>query len=105
VRVLPPAFVAAAAIAAATGAQRPAFYLLLAAVPIAFAAGLTLFGDFVDGESRAEDLDFMRVVLHGVALAFVLVAAASPRLAVDSSLCALAALALAGALRGAAALR
>ena len=100
-RVLPPALVVAAAIAAATGAHRPSFYLLLAAVPAAFTAGLTLFGDFVDGESRAEEFDFLRVVMHAIALAFVVVAAASPRLAVDSSLCAFAALALAGALRGA----
>jgi hypothetical protein len=104
VRAFPPTLVAAAAIAAAAGAQRPAFYLLLAAVPTAFAAGLTLFGDFVDGESPAEDIDLMRVALHGIALAFVLVAAASPRLVVAASLCALAALAIAAVLRGAATL-
>jgi hypothetical protein len=102
VRALPPGLVAAAAIAAGTGAQRPAFYLLLGAIPAAFAAGLTLFGDFVDGDSRAEDLDLMCVALHALALAFVLVAAASPRLAVASCVCALGSLGLAGVLRGAA---
>ena len=101
VRVVPPALVAVAAIAAAAGAHRPAFYLLLAAVPAAFTAGLTLFGDFVDGESTAEEFDFLRVVLHAIALGFVVSAAASARLTVPSALCAVAAFALAGALRGA----
>ena len=104
-RILSVTLVTGAAIAAAAGARTAAFYLLLASVPAVFAAGLALFGDFVDGESRDEDVDLLRAALHALTVAFVLVAAATPRLAIASCFAALGALALAAVLHGAAALR
>jgi hypothetical protein len=98
VRIAPIALVTAVVLALGAGAASAAHYLLLAAIPITFVAGVALFGDFAAGESEAEDLDLMRLALIALALALVLIAATVSRLALVASLVAVAALALAAVL-------
>lgn len=93
-RTLSTALVAAAVVAGAAGTSHAAWYLLVAAIPAIFTAGLGVFGDFVDGDSPAPDVDLMRLALFACALAFVLAGAVAARAALASSTAAVCALAL-----------
>lgn len=73
-QLLPAALVAAAALADARALHEPAFYLLVAAVPATAVASLSALGDLLDG--AREKLGRVRVGLSGLALVWVVVAAA-----------------------------
>jgi hypothetical protein len=68
-RALPALLVAAAALADALGAHRPALYALLAAVPAAAVAALAAFGDVLDGDSAASRQ--LQALLSALALALI----------------------------------
>jgi hypothetical protein len=67
--------VLAAALADAAGQHGPAYWLLVAAVPVVAIAGLATLGDLLDG-TAADPYDRGIAVLSAVALPFVLLAAA-----------------------------
>jgi hypothetical protein len=70
-RVLPVGLVVAAAAADGAGVHGIAFYLLLAAVPVAAATALSTFGDLLDGHG-----DHLEVFLSGTVLALTVAGAA-----------------------------
>jgi hypothetical protein len=86
-RALPFVLVLAAAVADASGAGLVATYLLVAAVPAAAAAALTVFGELVErpGRSRGVALARTECVLSVLALVAVVVAAAARGAAVDGA--------------------
>jgi hypothetical protein len=85
-RVLPFVLVLAAAVADATGFRSPATYLLVAAIPAAAAAALTVFGELVQHSGRkGVALARTEAVLSALALAAVVVAAAARGAAVDGA--------------------
>lgn len=83
-RALPVVLLAGAMIADARGFDRLTFYLLVAAVPAAAVAALSLFGELVDlpGEWRAR----LDATLAAIALLCIVVAAASRGQAPEAAL-------------------
>lgn len=78
-RVLPVGLLLATLLADAQGLHRLGFYVLVAAIPAAAVAALSAFGDLVElpGRSAGEGLARLEVVLGGLGLVLVLVAAAT----------------------------
>lgn len=74
-RVASVALVLAAALADAAGQHGPAYWLLVAAVPVVAIAALAGLGDVLDGSAAAPH-DRGIAILSAVALPFVLLAAA-----------------------------
>ena len=74
--------VAATAFADTLGLHEAAFYLLTAAVPVAAVAALMALGDLLDGETSDRVVQ-LRVLLSGLALVWVVIAAAVRSAAVD----------------------
>ncbi len=72
------------AVADAAALHELAFYLLIAAVPAAAVAALSALGDLLDG-SGGSRLARVHVVLSGLALLWIVVAAAVRSAAVDGS--------------------
>ena len=70
-----------AALADARALHEPAFYLLVAAVPATAVAALSALGDLLDG--REGRLGRLRVALSGLALVWVVLAAAVRSPSVD----------------------
>ena len=79
---LPALLVVSTAVADALTLHEPAFYLLIAAVPAAAVSALTALGDLLDG-AVSNRLARFRVVLSGLALVWVVVAAAVRSASVD----------------------
>lgn len=79
---LPAFLVFATAAADALTLHGPAFYLLIAAVPAAAVSALTALGDLLDGAS-SDRFARVRVVLSGLALVWVVIAAAVRSASVD----------------------
>jgi hypothetical protein len=86
-RVLPIVLVLAAAVADASGLRTVATYLLVAAVPAAAAAALTVFGELVQrpGRSRGVGLARTEAALSALALVAVVVAGAARGAAVEGA--------------------
>ena len=78
-RWLPITVALAAAAAEAIGAGQLAFYLLLVAVPIIAAGGLTAFGELLDGwgSSPLEPVASLQALLDGLALLLLVAGAAA----------------------------
>lgn len=74
-RALTVGLVLLAAVADSAGAHSLGYYALVGAVPAAAVAALLAFGDILDG-TTATSLDRGQAVLAGLALLFLLVAAA-----------------------------
>ena len=79
---LPALLVVSTAVADALTLHGPAFYLLIAAVPAAAVSALTALGDLLDG-ALSSRLARFRVVLSGLALVWVVIAAAVRSASVD----------------------
>ena len=73
--VLAAGLVLGAVLADARGAHSLAFYLVLAAIPVASVAALSLFGDLVEG-SADQEAGALYVGLTGLALALLVIGAA-----------------------------
>jgi hypothetical protein len=78
-RWLPITVALGAATAEALGAGQLALYLLLAAVPIIAARGLTAFGELLDawGSAPLEPVASLQALLYGVALLLLVAGAAA----------------------------
>ena len=81
---LPAFLVVATALADVFSLHATGFYLLVAAVPAAAVAALTALGDLLDGAAPAR-FARARVVLSGLALVWVVVAAAVRSASVDDA--------------------
>jgi hypothetical protein len=75
--------VVSTAVADALTLHGPAFYLLITAVPAAAVSALTALGDLLDGTVSSR-LARLRVVLSGLALVWVVIAAAVRSASVDA---------------------
>jgi hypothetical protein len=110
-RVAPAALLGVAALADLGHAGSLAFYLLLAAVPVAAAASLNAFGDLVDGRAASADegtagvgaafstLAVALTVFAGALHASVLFGGTAPRASLPVAVAALAAAGIAAAVR------
>lgn len=88
-RVLPAGLLLATLVADAQGLHDAGFYVLVAAVPAAAVAALSAFGDVVE---RGDVSARLEVILGGLGLVLVLVAAATRGQGADSSAVTVAAL-------------
>lgn len=79
---LPALLVLATAVADAMTLHETAFYLLIAAVPAAAVSALSALGDLLDG-AAADRFARARVVLSGLSLVWVVIAAAVRSASVD----------------------
>jgi hypothetical protein len=79
---LPALLVVSTAVADALTLHEPAFYVLIAAVPAAAVSALTALGDLLDGVVSSRLARF-RVVLSGLALVWIVIAAAVRSASVD----------------------